>query len=352
MKASHLVLCLLLAPLAAGAAFAGTPPPGSIDVPALVQRVDKGVVNIQAVALVRERLAPPMMEDFYFEFYGVPRERIRKQPSLGSGFVIDNEGYILTNHHVIANASEVEVFLDGEKATKLKAKIIGSDPKNDVALIKVAPGPYLHPVTLGNSDPVRVGESVVAIGNPFGLSHTVTAGIISAKNRVIGQGPYDNFLQTDASINPGNSGGPLFSANGEVIGINAAISASGQGLGFAIPINQAKRLLPDLKKYGHIPRGWMGALFVNTPQGIFVEAVVIHSGAQKAGVTSGDRVISVDGKKVESGADIERVLEGKRPGDTVTIEVQPDQSILPRLKKREVTLGDEPREENLPQGLL
>jgi serine protease Do len=332
--------------------MAGTPPPGTIDVPALVQRVDKGVVNIQATAIIRERFGPPAMEDFFFQFYGVPRERIRKQPSLGSGFVIDESGYILTNHHVVANASEVEVFIDGEKTTKLKAKVIGSDAKNDVALIKVQPGSYLRPLKLGDSDPVRVGESVVAIGNPFGLSHTVTAGIISAKNRVIGQGPYDNFLQTDASINPGNSGGPLFNSSGEVIGINAAVSAAGQGLGFAIPINQAKKLLPDLKKYGRIPRGWIGALFVNLPQGTFVEAVVRHSGAQKSGLQSGDRVVSVEGKRVEDTAEIEKALDGKRPGDTVTIEVQPDQSVLPRLKKHVIELGEEPQQEGLPQGLL
>ena len=333
-------------------ASAGTPPPGTINIPALVERVDKGVVNIQAVAIVHERIGNPLMEDFYFQYYGIPRERIRKQPSLGSVFVIDDDGFILTNHHVVANASEVEVFIDDDKHTKLKAKIIGSDAKNDVALIQVKPGSYLHPLSLGNSDPVKVGESVVAIGNPFGLSHTVTAGIISAKNRVIGQGPYDNFLQTDASINPGNSGGPLFNSAGEVIGINAAINAAGQGLGFAIPINQAKRLLPDLKKYGHVPRGWMGALFVNLPQGIFVEAVVIHSGAHKAGLRGADRVISVEGLKVEATAEIEKALEGKRPGDSVTIEVQPDQSLTPRTKKYTVVLGEEPDEQDLPQGLL
>jgi serine protease Do len=334
-------------------AEAGTPPPGTINVPELVERVDKGVVNIQAVEIIREQIMAPMMQDFFFQFYGVPRERIRKQPSLGSGFVIDENGFLLTNHHVVANASEVDVFLDdGKRTTKLRAKIIGSDRKNDVALLQVKAGPYLHPLKLGDSDPVKVGESVVAIGNPFGLSHTVTAGIISAKNRVIGQGPYDNFLQTDASINPGNSGGPLFNSSGEVIGINAAISAAGQGLGFAIPINQAKRLLPDLKKYGHVPRGWLGALIAELPQGVYVQAVVIRSGAQKGGVRSGDRVISVEGRKIEETADIERALEGKRPGDRVTIEVQPEHSLLPATKKHTVVLGEEPDAPNLPQGLL
>lgn len=352
MKLSAVNWILILTACFPCLAFAGTPPPGSINVPELVERVDKGVVNIQAVTIIRERFGNPLMEDFYFQFYGVPRERIRKQPSLGSGFVIDDSGYILTNHHVVANASEVEVFVDDDKHTKLKAKVIGSDRKTDVALIQVKPGSFLHPLTLGNSDPVKVGESVVAIGNPFGLSHTVTAGIISAKNRVIGQGPYDNFLQTDASINPGNSGGPLFNAKGEVIGINTAISASGQGLGFAIPINQAKQLLDDLKKYGRVPRGWIGALLVTLPKGIYVEAVVIRSAAQKAGLKSGDRVLAVDGKKIEERAEIEKALEGKRPGDKIVLEIQPDQDLLPRTKQITVKLGEEPDAEELPQGLI
>ncbi|HEY8279108.1 MAG TPA: trypsin-like peptidase domain-containing protein [Bdellovibrionota bacterium] len=334
-------------------AWAGTPPPGTINVPELVERVDKGVVNIQAVTLVHERIANPMYEDFYFQFYGVSRERIRKQPSLGSGFVIDEAGYILTNHHVIDRASEVEVFIDDGSHTKLKAKIIGSDKKNDLALLQVKAGPYLQALRLGNSDPVKVGESVVAIGNPFGLSHTVTAGIISAKNRVIGQGPYDNFLQTDASINPGNSGGPLFNAKGEVIGINTAVSAAGHGLGFAIPINQAKRILPDLKKFGRISRAWLGTLLVTLPKGVFVEGVVIGSASHKAGIKLGDRVLSIDGKKVDEQIEVEKVLEGKRPGETVTIEVQPAQSLMPRTKKFLVELGEEPKtEDELPQGLI
>ncbi len=343
---------LLLLAVFSVAAQAGTPPPGTLNIPDLVERVNKGVLNIQAVTIIRERFGNPQMEDFFFQFYGVPRERIRKQPSLGSGFVIDDSGYILTNHHVVDHASEVVVFMDDESHTKLKAKIIGSDKKTDVALLQVKSGPYLKPLTLGNSDPVRVGESVVAIGNPFGLSHTVTAGIISAKNRVIGQGPYDNFLQTDASINPGNSGGPLFNAQGEVIGINAAISATGQGLGFAIPINQAKRLLADLKQFGRVPRGWIGALLVTLPRGIFVEGVVIRSAAQKAGLSIGDRILAVDGKKIEERFEIEKALESKRPGDAVTIEVQPDQNLLPRTKKIRLLLGEEPEEQDLPQGLI
>lgn len=342
---SILACCPLLA-------NAGTPPPGSIDVPDLVEKVDKGVVNIQAVSIVRERMVNPLMEDFFFQYYGVPRDRIRKQPSLGSGFVIDDQGFILTNNHVVANAAEVEVFIDDENHTTLKAKVVGADAKNDLALLQVKPGAYLKPLKLGNSDPVRVGESVVAIGNPFGLSHTVTAGIISAKNRVIGSGPYDNYLQTDASINPGNSGGPLFNSKGEVIGVNTAISAAGQGLGFAIPINQAKRVLSDLKEFGRVRRGWLGALLLSVPKGIYVEAIVIRSAAAKAGLKSGDRILTIDGKKIERSTEVEKLLDGKRPGDKITIEIQKHQSLTPATKKLEVILGDEPRQEDLPQGLI
>ncbi|MGZ3696141.1 MAG: S1C family serine protease, partial [Bdellovibrionota bacterium] len=323
-------------------AMAGTPPIGSIDVPELVTRVDKGVVNIQAVTLIRERLADPMAEDFFFQFYGVPRERIRKQPSLGSGFVIDDNGFILTNNHVVERASEIEVFFDDGKKTKLKAKVIGTDKKSDIALLQVKPGPYLLPLSLGNSDAVKVGESVVAIGNPFGLSHTVTAGIVSAKNRVIGQGPFDNFLQTDASINPGNSGGPLFNSHGEVIGINAAINANGQGLGFAIPVNQAKKLIPDLKKYGRVLRGWLGALVVTTPQGVFVDGVVLRSSAHKAGLQSGDRISEINGSKVEERVDIDRAIEDKRPGDIITVVVDRLGRLIKKVQKYEVKLGEEP----------
>lgn len=334
-------------------ALAGTPPPGTLNIPALVDRVDAGVVNIQALTIVRERFGNPLMEEFFFNYYGVPRERIRKQPSLGSGFMIDNEGYILTNHHVIASASEVEVFLNDAKNTKMRAKIIGSDRKTDVALLKIPTGSHLHPLQLGDSDPVKVGESVVAIGNPFGLAHTVTSGIISAKNRVIGQGPYDNFLQTDASINPGNSGGPLFNAEGEVIGINTAINAAGQGLGFAIPVNQAKRLLPDLKKHGRVLRGWIGALFVTLARGVYVEAVVLKSGAQKADMQGGDRVLSVNGKNVESLTDIEKVLEDRKPGDKLTFMLEREGAMLTRKRTISVTLGEEPAvDRELPPGLL
>ncbi len=332
---------------------AGTPPAGTIDLPALVEKVDRGVVNIQAVTLVRERFVDPMFEQFFFQFYGVPRERVRKQPSLGSGFVIDESGFILTNHHVVERAAEIEVFFGEEqKGSKFRAKLIGSDKKTDVALIQVKAGPHLNPLPLGNSDSVKVGESVMAIGNPFGLSHTVTAGIISAKNRVIGQGPFDNFLQTDASINPGNSGGPLFNAQGEVIGINTAINAAGQGLGFAIPINQAKKLLPDLKKHGKILRGWLGALVITTPNGLYIDGIVIRSAAQKAGLQTGDRILKINDQKIEERVEMEKALEEKRPGDSAEILIEREGRVLSKKIKIKVTLGEEPSGADIPSGLL
>lgn len=353
----HIAKALLLAAIATlgtlEIANAGTPPAGTINVPDLVAKVDKGVVNIQAVTVVRERVVDPFFEDFFFHYYGIPKERMRKQPSLGSGFVIDEEGYILTNHHVIDRASEIEVFFDDGKRTRLKASIVGSDKKSDIALLKVKPGTHLSPLTLGNSDNVKVGESVLAIGNPFGLSHTVTAGIISAKNRVIGQGPYDNFLQTDASINPGNSGGPLFNASGEVIAINTAINAAGQGLGFAIPINQAKKMLPDLKKHGRVLRGWLGALVVTTPYGLYVDGVVMRSGAQVAGLKSGDRIIEVNGQKVSERMDVERALEDKRPGEKISLVVERDGRLTKRVQTYKIVLGEEPPPSpGVPPGLL
>lgn len=333
-------------------ALAGTPPPGTINIPSLVEKVDRGVVNIQSTTIIRQRLNNygPAFEEF-FRFYGIPSERSQKQRSLGSGFVIDKEGYILTNHHVIENASEIDVFFLDEKK-KIRAKVIGSDKKTDLALLKVNPGSYLFPLALGDSDKSRVGESVVAIGNPFGLSHTVTAGIVSAKNRSIGQGPFDNFIQTDASINFGNSGGPLFNAEGEVIGINSAINAAGQGLGFAIPINQAKKLLPEIKAHGRVRRGWLGALVFTTPDGLVVDAVVLRGPAAKAGIRTGDIITSIGSANIQERFDADKALDSAKPGDTVTVKVEREDQYGSKTKKFEVKLSDEPNQQDLPQGLL
>lgn len=336
--------------LIATISFAGTPPPGSVDIPALVEKVDAGVISIQAATVIRQSVGGDYAD--FFRFYGIPTERVSKQQSLGSGFVIDKDGYIFTNNHVIENATEIEVQFNDLKKTHLSAKLIGRDPKTDLALLKVKPGPYLVPINLGDSDKIRVGESVVAIGNPFGYSHTVTAGIISAKNRVIGQGPFDNFIQTDASINFGNSGGPLFNAEADVIGINSAISASGQGLGFAIPINQAKQLLPELKAYGKALRGWLGALVVTTQYGLIVDRVVVQGPAQRAGMQGGDIIVSVNNNKISERFDVDRALDHLKPGDKIVIQIARQGRAKTRLIDLQVKMADQPNIKNLPQGLL
>ncbi|NVL93449.1 MAG: trypsin-like peptidase domain-containing protein, partial [Desulfobacterales bacterium] len=200
-------------------------------------------------------------EDFFRRFFGEIPERELRQRSLGSGVVVSEDGYIVTNNHVVADAEEIVVtFSENER---YEAKIIGRDPKTDLALIKIQVDKPIRAARLGDSDKLRVGDWVVAIGNPFGLGNTLTAGVVSAKGRVIGAGPYDNFIQTDASINPGNSGGPLFNLDGEVIGINTAIftqSGGNIGIGFAIPINMAKSVMSQLKEKGRVVRGWLGVV--------------------------------------------------------------------------------------------
>jgi len=193
------------------------------------------------------------LEEFWGPFHDNQPQRDFKQRSLGSGFIIDKEGYIVTNNHVVENADQIKVKLADEK--EFDAELVGRDPKTDLALIKISSNTDLSPIRMGNSDKANVGNWVVAIGSPFGLEQTVTAGIVSAKGRIIGFGPYEDFIQTDASINPGNSGGPLINMQGEVVGINTAIVASGQGIGFAIPINMAKDIIAQQKLSGDVTGG-------------------------------------------------------------------------------------------------
>ena len=195
-------------------------------------------------------------KEFFGRNFGQQRQPEFKQPGQGSGFIIDKSGYIVTNNHVVAGADTIKVILKDD--TEYDAKIVGRDPVTDIALIKVAAKGNLPTVPMGSSEKLRVGEWVAAIGSPFGLEHTVTAGIVSAKGRVIGSGPYDDFIQTDASINPGNSGGPLINMRGEIVGINTMIIAGGSGIGFAIPIDLAKGIVVQLKTSGEVTRGWLG----------------------------------------------------------------------------------------------
>ena len=256
----------------------------------------------------------------------------------GSGFIIDHEGYILTNNHVVEGADKIKVTLQNEK--EYKAKLIGSDPKTDIALIKIVQEygentsfPYL---TLGNSEQVDVGEWVVAIGNPFGLDHTVTTGVVSAKGRNIGAGPYDEFIQTDASINPGNSGGPLLNMNGDVIGINTAIfsgSGGNVGIGFALPIKMAKDILDELKQKGSVTRGWLGVMIQKvTPElkesfklkdtmGALVNDIVPNGPAAQGGLKRGDVITRFDGVEIMSMETLPKQVASIKPGKTVKVEV-------------------------------
>jgi serine protease Do len=288
-------------------------------------------------------------EQFFKQFGEQPRRSVR---SMGSGFIINPNGHILTNNHVVEGATEIMVKLsDGRE---LAAKVVGRDPKTDLALLKVeATG--LPTIALGDSSEIKVGEPVMAIGNPFGLEQTVTTGIVSATGRVIGQGPYDDFVQTDASINPGNSGGPLINARGQAIGINAAIfsqSGGSVGIGFAIPSNQAKTVVTQLAENGHVSRSWLGVSIqpltrdlakgfgLSEPKGALVAAVTDDSPAMKAGIKAGDVITEYDGRKVAGAEDLPRMVAETPTGREVPVTVMRDGKTL-RLQATVAKL-DEP----------
>ena len=324
----------------------------------LAEKVRPGVVNIQVVKKVKNvgfgfRNYPgnPFKENNPFgDFFGPFPEGNPpggfEQRGVGSGFVMSREGYILTNNHVVEDADQIKVKLANGK--EYEGKIVGRDSKTDLALVKIEGASDLHPLKLGNSEDLKVGSWVVAVGSPFGLEQTVTAGIVSAKGRVIGSGPYDNFIQTDASINPGNSGGPLINMKGEVVGINTAIIASGQGIGFAIPINMAKEIAPQLQEKGHVTRGWLGVSIQEvTPElaksfdlkekkGALVSQVVSGGPAEKAGIEQGDIILEFDGKEVSDAKDLPRIVASTPVAKTVTLKV----SRNGKITDRQVKLGE------------
>jgi len=269
---------------------------------------------------------------FFNDFFKNQPQRELKQSSLGSGFILDKDGYIVTNNHVIDGADEIQVKLPDGK--EYPAEIIGKDVSTDLALIKIKADHDLPVLNLGDSDKLEIGQWVLAIGSPFGLEHTVTAGIISAKGRVIGAGPYDDFIQTDASINPGNSGGPLIDMYGEVIGINTAIVAGGDGIGFAIPVNIAKEIFAQLKDSGEVTRGWLGVAIQDLDQelksyygvdnGVLIAEVFEGDPADKAGIKANDIILSINGKSLESSRDLTRLIAGIEVGSKTEIKVNRD----------------------------
>lgn len=313
------------------------------------------MVNIRTKTYVRK---DPALDLYQFFLNGrIPQGGATS--SLGSGVIINRNGHIVTNYHVIKDASKIEVLF-AKKKYITEAKVIGIDRKTDIALLKINSKHPLSPLSLGNSASLSIGDVVLAIGNPFGYSHTVTMGIISAKGRVIGTGPYDNFLQTDATIHPGNSGGPLIDTRGRVIGINTAVSAQGSGIGFAIPINMVKTIIKDLKLYGKVRRPWLGVVGKNIlsnqdiehnidPAGVYgviISNLIIDGPGNRAGLRIGDLIMGIDGKKVFDLNVLQRLLIEKKPSESAAIRIY-------RRGKgfRTITIGLEeiPRSQNLPQ---
>ena len=309
----------------------------------LVEKLKPAVVNISVTEVVKtgspQGFSPPLgndeqLKEFWKRFFGNQEPREFKRKGLGSGFIISKEGYIVTNNHVVQKAKDITVILDNKE--QYPAKVIGTDPRTDIALIKIQAKKDFITAPLGNSAALRDGESVIAIGNPFGLAETVTSGIVSAKGRTIGAGPYDDFIQTDASINPGNSGGPLINFYGEVVGINTAIVAAGQGIGFAVPINMAREILVQLKEKGRVTRGWLGVSIQEvTPElaksfglpgekGALISDVVPGGPAEKAGFKRGDVILELNGKTVKDYHELPRMVAAMPPGEKVMFKVLRD----------------------------
>jgi serine protease Do len=355
-------------------------PDGIADV---AEQVIDAVVNISTSQKVEAHISgmpdlPPgsPMEEFFDEFFKNHRghggddqdQGPRRINSLGSGFIIDPSGIVVTNNHVIEGADEINVILND--GTKLPAELIGKDTKSDLALLRVHPDKPLKSVAFGDSDKLRLGEWVIAIGNPFSLGGTVTAGIVSARNRDINSGPYDNYIQTDAAINRGNSGGPLFNLNGEVIGINTAIispSGGSIGIGFAVPSDSAVPVLNQLRQYGEARRGWLGvriqqvtddiaeSLSIKPPRGALVAGIDDKGPAKPAGIEPGDVVIKFDGHDVKEMRDLPRIVADTPVGKTVDVVVirkgkeETHQVTVGRLKDDEKVAEADAKKETAPE---
>ncbi|MDM8536161.1 Do family serine endopeptidase [Desulfobacterales bacterium HSG17] len=308
----------------------------------LAKLAQPGVVNIQTVKTIQgggrvynHFFGQPFdgnkdpLNDFFAPFLNQGPQS-RKEKSLGSGFIISKDGYIVTNNHVIKDADQIKVILHDK--TQYDAKIIGTDPITDLALIKIKGKDFVS-LKFGSSSKTEVGSWVVAIGSPFGLEQTVTAGIVSAKGRIIGSGPYDDFIQTDASINPGNSGGPLLNLKGEVVGINTAIIKSGQGIGFAIPSDLATGVIDQLTSQKSVSRGWIGVAIQDVTQelaqyyniketkGVYVAKVYADNPADKAGIKVGDVIVMINSKHIDSARDLSLTIAGSSVGEKINIKL-------------------------------
>ena len=319
----------------------------------LAEKLMPSVVNISTTQTVVTRNNPfpnfqfppgSPFEDMFKEF-GAPQER--QTSALGSGFIIDEKGIVVTNNHVIEGAEDIVVQVNGEK--KFQAKVIGSDPLSDIAVLQIETKEKFVPVKFGDSDKARIGDWVIAIGNPFGLGGTVTSGIISARNRSIGLTRYEDFIQTDASINSGNSGGPLFDMKGDVIGINTAIlGRSGNvGIGFSIPSNSAKQVIDQLIKFGETKRGWLGVRIqdvtkeiaevekLDKPRGALVASVAENSPSEKAGVKAGDIILEFNGEKIKEMKELPIIVARTEVGKKVKVKIWRDKKEIEKI----ITLG-------------
>ena len=316
----------------------------------LAEKLMPSVVNISTTQTITTNTNPfpfqfppgSPFEDMFKE-YGMPETR--KASALGSGFIIDKKGIIVTNNHVIQGAEDIIVTVNGDK--EYKVKIIGADPLSDIAVLQIETEDNFLPVNFGDSDKARIGDWVLAIGNPFGFGGTVTAGIISARNRNIGLSRYEDFIQTDASINSGNSGGPLFDTNGDVIGINTAIlGQSGSiGIGFAIPSNSAKRVIDQLIKYGETRRGWLGVRIqivtkeiaeaekLDKPRGAFVESVAENSPSEKGGIIAGDIILEFDGKSIKEMIQLPQIVAQTDVGKSVKVKIWRNKKEITKIIK-------------------
>ena len=317
----------------------------------LAQKLMPSVVNISTTQTVRTtsnqfpfQFPPGSPLEEMFKDFQRPTER--KASSLGSGFIIKENGTVITNNHVIAGADDILIKVNSKE---YKAEVIGADPYMDIAVLKMKTNDKFSPVNFGDSDKARVGDWVVAIGNPFGLGGTVTSGIISARNRDIGMTRYDDFIQTDASINQGNSGGPLFNLKGEVVGINTAIIAPGQsgsiGIGFAIPANAAEKVIDQLINFGETRRGWLGvriqevtkeiaeAVELKKSEGALVASVGENSPADKAGIKAGDIILEFDGKKIDTMRTLPKVVANTKVGKSVQLKIWRDKKLISKNLK-------------------